>query len=212
MLFRSDGGMARFYGLYAQDFVYANPNLIMNFFDNHDIDRFSTSVKRDVQKYKMALAMLISARGYPQIYSGTEIMLDGIPGNYEGHRFDFPGGWASDKRNAFTENGRSVAENVIYNYLKQLLNYRKNNPVLQNGKMKQFIPENGIYVNFRYNSEKTIMIIANNNHDIKELQLVRFNEMLKGKTEGVEITSSKIYKLQYSVSIPAKTVLILELN
>ncbi len=207
-----DGGMARFYSLYAQDFVYPNPNMIMNFLDNHDIDRYSTAVKRDVQKYKMALAMLITARGYPQIYYGTEIMLDGIAGSYEGNRFDFPGGWTSDKRNAFETEGRTNAENEVFIYLKTLLNYRKNNPVLQNGKMKQFIPENGIYVNFRYNNEKTIMIIANNNQENKELQLGRFAEMLVRKTIGTEITNSKTYSLETPVSIPAKTVLILEIK
>ncbi|MEI8274072.1 MAG: alpha-amylase family glycosyl hydrolase, partial [Paludibacter sp.] len=131
-----DGGMARFYSLYAQDFVYPNPNIIMNFLDNHDIDRYATAVKNDVQKYKMALAMLITARGYPQIYYGTEIMLDGIAGSYEGNRYDFPGGWTSDKRNAFSPQSRTNAENEVFNYLKSLLNYRKNNRVLQNGKMK----------------------------------------------------------------------------
>lgn len=207
-----DGGMARFYSLYAQDFVYPNPNLIMNFLDNHDIDRYSTSTKGDVRNYKMALAMLLTARGYPQIYYGTEIMLDGIAGSYEGNRFDFPGGWTSDKRNAFTPEGRTNAENEVFNYLKTLLNYRKNNPVLQNGNMKQFIPENGIYVNFRYNKEKMIMIIANNNQGIKELQLGRFTEMLTVKTQGMEITNSKTYSLQKPVSINGKTVLILEIN
>ena len=207
-----DAGMARFYSLYAQDFVYANTNMIMNFLDNHDIDRFSTSVKSDIRKYKMALAMLVTARGYPQIYYGTEILLDGKPESYEGHRFDFPGGWASDKRNAFNAEGRTKAENEVFDYLKTVLNYRKNNPVLQNGKMKQFIPENGMYVNFRYNDQKTLMIIANNNEQTKELELNRFKEMLSGKTEGIEITSSKAYPLLQKVSVPAKTVLILEVK
>jgi len=207
-----DTGMARFYSLYAQDFVYANSNMIMNFLDNHDIDRYSTAVKRDILKYKMGLAMLITSRGYPQIYYGTEIMLDGIPGDYQGHRFDFPGGWAADKRNAFTLEGRTSVENEVFTYLKTLLNYRKNNLILQNGKMKQFIPENGIYVNFRYNNDKTIMIIANNNLEIKELNLNRFKEMLAGKSEGIEITNSKKYSLQSAVSVPAKTVLILEIK
>ena len=207
-----DGGMARFYSHFAQDFVYPNPDLIMNFVDNHDIDRYSTAVKSDIQKYKMALAMLITARGYPQIYYGTEIMLDGIAGSYEGNRFDFPGGWKSDKHNAFTPDGRTTAENEVFNYLKNLLNYRKNNPVLQNGKMKQFIPENGLYVSFRYNNEKTIMIIANNNQDIKELQPMRFDEMLTGKTQGIEISNSKTYSIKNPFSIPAKTVLVLELK
>ena len=207
-----DGGLARFYSLYAQDFVYPNTNMIMNFLDNHDIDRYSTAVKRDVAKYKMALAMLVTSRGYPQIYYGTEIMLDGIAGSYEGNRFDFPGGWIADKRNAFTQKGRTIAENEVFDYLKVLLKYRKNNPVLQCGKMKQFIPGNGIYVNFRYNNDKTIMIIANNNGQPTELNLARFGEMLSGKREGIEITTSKMYSLESPIRISSKTVLILEIK
>ncbi|HJV77441.1 MAG TPA: alpha-amylase family glycosyl hydrolase [Paludibacter sp.] len=207
-----DGGMARFYAHYAQDFVYANPNQIMNFLDNHDIDRYSTAVKKDVRKYKMALAMLLTARGYPQIYYGTEIMLDGIQGSYEGNRFDFPGGWATDKQNAFIPEGRTNAENEVFNYLKILLNYRTHNPVLQNGRMKQFIPENGFYVSFRYNEHKTIMVIANNNEQPGELSLKRFNEMLAGKTEGTDIVTSKTYDLKNPVSVPAKTVLMLDVK
>jgi len=160
----------------------------------------------------MSLAMLLTARGYPQIYYGTEIMLDGIAGSYEGNRFDFPGGWTSDKRNAFTPEGRTNDENEVFNYLRILLNYRKNNTVLQSGLMKQFIPENGLYVSFRYNDKKTLMIIANNNEQNKELDLKRFVEILAGKTEGVEITSNKTYSLQTMVSIQAKTVLILEIK
>ena len=184
----------------------------MNFLDNHDIDRYSTAVKGNIRTYKMGLAMLLTARGYPQIYYGTEIMLDGKAGSYEGNRFDFPGGWANDNRNAFTQKGRTNTENEVFNYLKVLLNYRKNNPVLQNGKMKQFIPENGIYVNFRYNAEKVLMVIANNNEQIKDLDLNRFNEMLAGKRTGTEIITLKTYSLQNQVSVPAKTVLILELK
>ncbi len=207
-----DGGMSRFYAHYAQDFVYANPNHIMNFLDNHDIDRYSTAVKRDVRKYKMALAMLLTARGYPQIYYGTEIMLDGIQGSYEGNRFDFPGGWATDKRNAFIPEGRTNAENEVFNYLKILLNYRKHNLVLQNGRMKQFIPENGFYVSFRYNEYRTILVIANNNDQSGELNLKRFSEMLADKTEGIDIVTSKTYDLKNPVSVPAKTVLMLDVR
>ena len=207
-----DGGMARFYSHFAQDFVYPNPDMIMNFLDNHDIDRYSTSVKRDIRKYKMALALLTTVRGYPQIYYGTEIMLDGIPGDYQGHRFDFPGGWASDKRNAFSSEGRTADENEIFNYIKLLLNYRKKNPVLQNGKMKQFIPENGIFVFFRYNKDKMIMVVTNNNDSGKDLKLNRFSEMLSAKTNAIELTSGKSFILQESLSIPAKSVQIFEIN
>lgn len=207
-----DGGLSRFYAHYAQDFVYPNTNMIMNFLDNHDIDRYSIAVKRDVALYKMGIAMLLTARGYPQIYYGTEIMIDGTPGDYQGHRYDFPGGWATDKRNAFTAAGRTAEENEIFNYLKTLLHYRKANPVLQNGKMKQFIPYDGIYVTFRYNDSKTVMIIANNNSEDKELLLDRFTEVLSGKTIATDVVSQKNMALQNQISIPAKTVLILEVK
>ena len=207
-----ESGMARFYAHYAQDFVYPNTNLIMNFLDNHDIDRFSTAVKRDVAKYKMGLALLLTARGYPQIYYGTEIMLDGIQGSYEGHRFDFQGGWSTDKRNAFKAEGRTTEENEIFNYTRSLLNYRKNNPVLHNGKMLQFIPYDGIYVYFRYNSSKKIMVVANNNATEKMLELNRFEEILNSQTSAKDIITGKGYVLLNSMKIPAKSVLILEIN
>jgi neopullulanase len=207
-----DGGLSRFYAHFAQDFVYSNPNMIMNFLDNHDIDRYSITVKRDVRKYKMGLGLLSTVRGYPQIYCGTEIMIDGISGDYQGHRFDFPGGWAADKRNAFTPVGRTAEENEIFNYTKTLLNYRKNNPVLQNGLMKQFIPENGIYVYFRYNKEQTIMVITNNNEKLTELDLKRFNEMLTSKIEGTDIVKKNVYDLQKPILVQAKSVLILNIK
>ncbi len=205
-----ESGMARFYAHYAQDFVYANTNLIMNFLDNHDIDRFSNAVKGDVRKFKMGLAMLLTARGYPQIYYGTEIMLDGIPGSYEGYRFDFPGGWKKDKRDAFIRNGRTEAENEVFDYLRTLLHYRKNNTVLHNGRMKQFIPQDGIYVYFRFNNEKTIMVVANNNEVEKTVDVKRFAEMIRYNTTGTEITSGKKIMLN-ELTVPAKTVSIIEI-
>jgi glycosidase len=207
-----DTGLSRFYAHFAQDFVYPNPNMIMNFLDNHDIDRYSTAIKRDVQKYKMALALLTTVRGYPQIYYGTEMMIDGTPGDYQGHRYDFPGGWAADKRNAFTAEGRTKDENEVFDYLKTLLHYRKVNPVLQNGKMKQFIPENGLYVFFRYNADKTVMVISNNGNQEKALSLARFNEMLSGKTTAKNIISGQLLPLQNSIAIPAKSVQIYEVR
>ena len=207
-----DNGIVRFYSLFAQDFVYPNPDLIMTFLDNHDIDRFSVAVNNDIQKYKMGLAMLITSRGYPQIYYGTEIMLGGIAGSYEGNRFDFPGGWINDTNNAFVAEGRTLAQNEVFNYLKKLLNYRKMNPVLQNGKLKQFIPQDGMYVFFRYNHEKTVMIIANNNPKEMVLNPNRFTEMFLNKTIGIDITDSKSYRLDQPIVLTPKTVFVLELK
>lgn len=205
-----DTGMAKFYSHLAQDFVYPNPNFIMNFVDNHDIDRLSTAYE-SINEYKMALAMLVTVRGYPQIYYGNEIMLEGIAGSYEGHRYTFPGGWADDKRDAFTREGRTKNENEVFDYLKALLNYRKDNPVLQNGKMMQFIPENDIYVFFRYNDEKTVMVICNNNDREMTLDTKRFTERIKDFEMGVEITNGNWIDVKEEIKLPEKTVIVLEL-
>jgi glycosidase len=156
--------------------------------------------------------MLIASRGYPQIYYGTEIMLDGIPGDYQGHRFDFPGGWANDKRNAFTREGRTDKENEVFNYLKQLLHYRKDNAVLQSGKMIQFIPENGLYVFFRINEQKTVMVVCNNNPKSAVLPTAKFAECIQNFKSGTEITSGKVFDIQKEIAVEGKTVLLLELE
>ncbi len=206
-----DTGTARFYSHFAQDFVFPNTNLIMNFVDNHDIDRLSTTYK-GINEYKMALAMLVAVRGYPQIYYGNEIMHEGIAGSYEGHRLDFPGGFPGDKRDAFTPGGRTKQENEIYDYLKTLLHYRKNNPALQNGKMMQFIPENGVYVFFRYNGEKTVMVICNNNENTINLDTERFKERTYSFENGIDIITKKKVGITGNVEVEGKRVMILELN
>lgn len=204
-------GMARFYMHFALDFAYPNTNLLMNFIDNHDVDRYAAVINGDVDKYKMALAMLVTTRGYPQIYYGTEIMLDGIKGSYEGHRFDFPGGFLEDDRIAFDRNGRTEKENEVFDYLQTLLQYRKSHSVLQNGKMKQFIPENGIYVYFRYNDEEKVMVVVNNNDDQQIVPLKRFDEMLKGKQTGMNIVTKEKVLLKETIMISGKTVLVIAL-
>jgi neopullulanase len=207
-----DKGMIRFYNHYAQDFMYADPNQLMNFLDNHDIDRYSEVVGHDVKKYKMALALLIASRGYPQIYAGNEIMLGGTRGSYEGHRFGFPGGWAEDERNAFTAEGRTEVENEVFNYLRSLLHYRKNTTALQTGKKKQFIPYDGIYVYFRYDDDKTIMVITNNNTNSREVLTARFVEMLAPFKTGKDVITGKEYDITRAIEISDKSVLLLELN
>lgn len=184
----------------------------MNFLDNHDIDRFSVAVKRDTKKFKMGIAHLLTTRGYPQIYAGTEIMLDGIWGNYEGHRFDFPGGWKSDERNAFTPEGRTDQENEIFNYMRALLHFRKDATALHTGKMKQFIPYDGIYVYARYNETQTVLVITNNSKTNKSVNLERFQEVTKGFTTATEVTTQATYSLSNNIEVPAKTCLVLNLN
>lgn len=207
-----DYGTSRFYAHYAQDFAYADVNNVMNFLDNHDIDRFSVAAKRDTKKFKMGLAHLLTTRGYPQIYAGTEIMLDGIWGNYEGHRFDFIGGWKEDNRNAFTKEGRTAEENEVFDYLRSLLQFRKTATALHTGKMKQFIPYDGIYVFARYNDNQTVLVVTNNSNKQKSISLERYKEVIGSYTKGVEVTTGMAYELNKPIAIPAKSCLVLDLK
>lgn len=207
-----DNGMSKFYAHYAQDFAYPDVNMVMNFLDNHDIDRFSVSVKRDINKYKMGIAMLLTTRGYPQIYYGDEIMLDGIAGNYEGHRFDFPGGWKEDSRNAFTAEGRTNEENEVFNYMRTLLQFRKNSKALQYGKMTQFIPVDGIYVFSREAEGERVMMIFNNSNNSQLISLDRYKELFEGATSGTEVVTGKKIDFDLKLSMPAKTAYVIKID
>jgi glycosidase len=207
-----NSGMARLYMHFALDFAYPNTNLLMNFIDNHDVDRYAAVVDYDPVKYKMALAILMTVRGYPQIYYGTEIMHQGLRGSYEGHRFDFPGGWKNDPVNAFEAGGRTAVQEEIFQYLKKLLLYRKANPVLQSGKMKQFIPSDGVYVYFRYNDKKTVMIVVNNNEQDRKFISAGFKEMTGNKTQFLNVINGDIQMVKEPFILPAKSVQIYELK
>jgi glycosidase len=206
-------GMARLYYVLAQDFSYADPDNLVIFPDNHDLNRYYETMGKDINKYKMGLAYILTTRGIPQIYYGTEILMDGK--EHEGHgqiRKDFPGGWEGDEKNAFTNEGRTQVQNEAYSYVSSILNWRKNNEVIHSGKLKHFLPEEGIYVMFRYTNEKAVMIIFNNNNDAdKEVLTTRFNELLASYKTGKEIiTGIEINDLS-KITIKAKSAMIIDL-
>ncbi|HJZ40747.1 MAG TPA: glycoside hydrolase family 13 protein [Bacteroidales bacterium] len=207
-----DKGASRFYNVYALDYVYADPNNMLIFMDNHDTERFAEHIGSDVQKYKLAIAHLLTTRGIPQIYYGTEILMGGRKNKGDGDiRRDFPGGWPGDARNAFTRAGRTEKENEVFNYTSRLLNYRKNNPVLHTGAMIQFIPRENMYVYFRMNEEKTIMVVLNNSGNKKLFDTARFEECLNGRRKGKDILTDEILQLE-GLEVEPKTALVLEIE
>lgn len=209
-----DKGIVRYYLHFGMDYLYSNPYKLLVFADNHDTDRFATNISDDIDKFKLAFTLLLTSRGIPQIYYGTEIMMSGDKSLGDGDlRKDFPGGWANDSLNAFTDRGRSKKENEAFNFLRKLLNYRRNNSVLHTGKMKHYIPEDEYYVYFRYNKEKTIMVILNNdNSESKDITTSRFKECIKDFKSGKDIITGNIYADISQIKIPAKSAIILELN
>jgi glycosidase len=207
-----DSSMRRLYTLLSQDFIYPDASNNLIFLDNHDMTRFFLSVKRDLSKFKMGMAFMLTTRGIPQIYYGTELLMDGDGGHHPDVRLDFPGGWPGDKVNAFVREGRSAEQNEAFDFLKALLNWRKDQDVIHRGKLKHFIPENNIYVYFRYNESKTIMVIMNANDGEKSLDTKPFTESIQKFKKGRDVLTKKEVANLKNIVLPAWSTLIYELE
>jgi glycosidase len=208
------GDLNRMYQTLSNDFLYRNAMNNVVFLDNHDLTRFLTEVKEDTAKLKMGIAWLLTTRGIPQMYYGTEILMAGSKYPYDGNvRLDFKGGWAEDaSNNKFTAAGRNPAENSIFNWTKRLANFRKNSTAISTGKLMQFAPENGVYVYFRYDGKQTVMCILNGSDKPSTIAAERFQERLKGFKTGTEVTTGKQVPVIGNIEIPAHYVYVLELK
>ena len=205
-------GVNRLYTVLSNDFIYKDASRNVIFLDNHDMSRFLSVVGEDIKKFKSGLAMLLTIRGIPQIYYGTEILMKNFSNPDGLVRADFPGGWANDKVNKFTAAGRDTKENDAFNYLKTLANYRKQTTALQTGKLMQYVPQEGVYVYFRYDKTKTVMIVVNSNDKLSTVKTNRFNERLNGFNKAKNIFDGSEISLKETLEIPATITLILELK
>lgn len=213
-----DTGLTRLYYVLSQDFLYSDPLLNVIFLDNHDLTRYFSSVGNDVKKFQMGLAFILTTRGIPQIYYGTEILMDG-EGADPNKRKDFPGGWSSDPHNAFTQAGRenlgrvrSLPIQQNFEYLRRLVHWRNSTPAVHFGKLMHFVPVDNVYVYFRYNEDQTVMVMINGNAQDKSLDMERFSERLTGFNEATEITTGRHYESIDQITVPAQTALIFELK
>lgn len=207
-----DKGTLRYYNHFAQDFVYPDVNFVMNMLDNHDMDRYAELMHRDARLVKMGFAVISTIRGYPQFFYGDEVMMHSELGSYEGSRHTFPGGWNDDEHNAFDPAQRTAEENDIYNYLRNLLHFRKGCTALHTGKMRQFLPNDGVYVYFRYNADDTVMVVMNNRDEERTVDLQRYNEFdIVGK-QAIEVPTQTTIDLGETLRVPAKTVLVLHIQ
>jgi len=206
-------GNAQLYEVLSQDYVYSDPMKLVVFADNHDGDRLYTKLDEDLSKFKLAMAVLFTTRGTPQIYYGTEILMTGH--EHKGHGFireDFPGGWDGDEKDAFTRQGRSDEQNEAFDFVKRILNWRKGNDAVQNGKLTHFLPEDGVYVYFRFTEDESVMIMLNNSNEDKEIDLKRFAENLKGYSKGQSVLDRMAWENLDKITVPAKSPLIIELK
>lgn len=207
-----DKGFIRLYETLANDFIYPDPLNLVIFPENHDTSRIYSFLHEDVDLFKMAMVYTATMRGIPQLYYGSEILMTSPRERDDGAvRADMPGGWAGDKHNAFTGKGLVKAQLDTQRYLKRLLTWRKTASVIHTGKLQHFAPLDGIYVYFRYNEEKMVMVILNKNTQQKTLELVRFEDFLKGKQSGVNVITRQKVDLTGVLTLAGRSSSIIEI-
>lgn len=205
------GGLYKLYDYQTQDLVYANPMNLLTFLDNHDTSRFAQTdeMAKNLKRYKQAMVFLLTTRGIPQIYYGTEILMTGDKGKGDGDlRKDFPGGWQGDTRNCFAKNGRTALENEAFEFTRQLLNWRKGNQVIGKGSLKHYSIQNGVYVYQREFNGKSVVVIMNGTDDSKELDLAPYQEILP-RENALDVLTGKNVNLSGKLCLDERENLIL---
>ena len=203
-------GLNRIYGSFVYDYLYPNPSSVMAFIDNHDTDRFLGN-GRDTLALKQALALLLTVKRIPQIYYGTEILMNGTKEVTDGNvRKDFPGGFPGDQHNAFTKEGRTKAEQDMFRWTSRLLHWRKGNDVIIKGTMTQFIPYQGIYVIARQYQGKTALTILNGTSKSATMEVKRYAEVIGDTKRAKDILTGRYYDLSKDLQLRPRQSLILE--
>jgi neopullulanase len=206
-------GFNKVYFNLAQDAIYKDPMRNMTFLDNHDQDRFFSVIGEDLAKYKLGITMLLTLRGMPSLYYGTEILTKNFKNPTDAEvRKDFPGGWETDATNKFLKENRTKAENDAHTFVKTLANYRKSSKALQSGRFLQFMPKNGVYVYFRIAEGKTVMVALNQNDSAQKIALSRYSEGISTYTTAIDIFKNKKQKIASDLEIPAMGSVVLELG
>jgi glycosidase len=172
--------------------------------------RIHSSLGESIAKTKIAYAWLYTCRGIPQLYYGSEILMKGISNPDGWVRLDFPGGWQGDKKNAFTETGLTTEEADFLHFVQKLGAYRTNSSPLKTGKMMQYIPEDGLYVYFRYDNNQTVMCVMNTDNKPRNVNLAKYTERTSTYKGGKDIISGD--KVGVAFPIPAMTMKVIELT
>lgn len=205
-------GLNRLYDHLALDFLFADPMNVLTFLDNHDSDRFLDEMPTDLTHWKQAIAFLLTSRGIPQIYYGTELLMNGTKKISDGNiRLDMPGGFPGDATNEFVSEGRTPIQNEAFNYICKLLSWRKGNTAISEGSTKQFMPTNGLYVYCRESgNRKAIVILNGKDEDLKGVDMSRYEEIMQPGMKLTNIVTGESVEIQQLMDFPARATLILE--
>jgi glycosidase len=198
----------------AHDHLYANPENLVTFLDNHDLARIYSVFNKDFGKWKMAHAMLLTLRGIPCLYYGTEILMTGFCDPDAHVREEFPGGWSDHKVNAFEKNGRTEIQNEAFDFIQTLLNYRKKNEWLATSKLTQFVPNDNTYAYARKSADgrKTLLCIYNLNEQVFDFPMETLKEITLDSNTGKNIVNRESVSWKNKLSIPSKGFYLIEIS
>lgn len=207
-----NGGLNSMYEHMTYDFVYADVYHVLRFLDNHDTDRFLPEYPTDLSAFKQGISFLLTMPGIPQLYYGTELLMNGNKQKSDGDiRKDVPGGWPEDDVNWFTADGRDSLQNEAFRFMQKLLKWRQGNDIIANGKMKHYALQKGVYAYERYLGEKSVMVFMNGTSKNVTLELNRYAESLKGKSTGFDILTKQQLQLNATLELSPKQIYIVEL-
>ena len=203
-------GYNRIYNSLVYDYLYPNPSSVMAFIENHDTDRFLGN-GTDTLALKQAMALLLTINRTPQLYYGTEVLMNGTKEVTDGNvRKDFPGGFKGDKSNAFTREGRTKAQNAMFDWCSRLLHWRQGNDVVVKGKQTQFIPWKGVYVIARQYQGKTVMTILNGTSKAAQFEVARYAEIIGNVTTATDVITKRHVRIDKDVNLRPRQTLVLE--
>ena len=208
-------GFVKPYRTLASDFLYGDPYNLVVFPDNHDMTRFLTQVNNDLNLFKMGLVFYTTVRGIPQFYYGTEVLMNSNdnPRSHDVIRSEFPGGWNDHEVSALTGKGLTNDQIEFQNFFKKLLNWRKNNKFVHQGKFINFTPkeQEEIYSYFRILGDKMVWTIFNRKDEAQSISLDKYQEVLKGESKGYDVIDEKSIDLN-KLKISPKSALIIEID
>ena len=203
-------GFNRIYNSLCYDYLYANPSSVLAFVENHDTDRFVGNGK-DSTALKQAYALLLTIKRTPQLYYGTEVLMNGTKEVTDGNvRKDFPGGFPGDVHNCFSAAGRTKAENAMFDWTSRLLHWRQGNDVITKGKQIQFIPWKGVYVIARQYAGKTVMTILNGKRSDNQVEVSRYAEVIGSHTTAKDVITGEAIDLTRNFNLSQRQALVIE--
>ena len=205
-------GLMKLYYALSQDRLYSDPMKNVIFLDNHDISRIFSTLGEELDHLKMAYAYLMTTRGIPQVYYGTELAFAAGPAQWGdgAKRAEMPGGWAGDDRSVFTAEGRTAQEQAMHSFVSKVTNWRKTSEAIKNGKLMHFLPADNIYVYFRYTSTDRVMVIMNMNDQPVTISREKHIEMLRGFSSAISIVDDQEIDISKDFQVGPKTTRILE--